>query len=378
MALTQRYFGVSGAGSMDGTSFANRAPLYVAGSLNSIITGFNFAADSLLCWIKPGNYTSSQTIMSGIFSTTAPVNSGFGCYFYACDADGNPWQPPNWRSPEIPTWKADLPIIDHTANSAWLNQSGIHCYGLQVVRSNSSFSANTGPFNNFAAVDWCWASVSANSTSAYCFSAGAQVLKNCGGECSGTSYNAIFVITGSTSLRNCKAIGNASASSGSRAGYTFAINSVVEFTACSASGVDIGILNTTSTSGRSLIEACTLKAATTGVQSTGAATTNVNSGISKSFICAGTYGIQRGLVAPRGILNNRLRATTPISAPTEQVQVNNQTAAGSDAAEFVDATNHDLRIKNTSTYWGQGLGAGDQAAAASGTVTGFRNRGIRI
>jgi hypothetical protein len=45
-------------------------------------------------------------------------------------------------------------------------------------------------------------------------------------------------------------------------------------------------------------------------------------------------------------------------------------AAGSDADEFVDAANGDYRIKNTSVYWGRGIGAGDEPASSGGIPIG--------
>lgn len=41
----------------------------------------------------------------------------------------------------------------------------------------------------------------------------------------------------------------------------------------------------------------------------------------------------------------------------------NVTTSGTDADEYVDAGAGDYRIKNTSVYWGMGIGAGDQTAA---------------
>lgn len=58
MALVTRYFDMSGAGTADGTSYANRAPLLSEGELNSIITSFDFSgSDALLCLLEPGIYS---------------------------------------------------------------------------------------------------------------------------------------------------------------------------------------------------------------------------------------------------------------------------------------------------------------------------------
>lgn len=370
MALVTRYFGVSGAGAADGTSYANRAPLYTAGNWSSIITAFNFTSDTLLCLIAPGNYTCSQSLTSAIFSSTVPTNNEFSLNLSACDSSGVPWVcPTDWSSASIPTWQNDLPFIDHTANSAWVNLIGLNLYGMNVRRSNALLAANSRPFQSASSMQWCYGEVTASSTAVSVFNPqGTTPLINCVGVCSGTAFDNVFIFSSTTAVENCKAIGNPAASSGNRAGFNVASAISMTFSYCTASGVFSGFQYTGAVGGRFATNRCTVKSNGYGMYAPSANTSGLSQGVHDSFIVAATEGVTTPIVLAQGIRNNRIRSATPLVIPASQIAYGNITTAGSDADEFVDAANHDLRIKNTSTYWGKGLGAGDEPASGGGNI----------
>jgi hypothetical protein len=103
--------------------------------------------------------------------------------------------------------------------------------------------------------------------------------------------------------------------------------------------------------------------AVTQTTTTGQATNAVLKLIaSRNFIAACSTGFSASGPAAF-ITHNRIRATTAFSIPANSHEFDNDTAAGNDTDEFVDAANGDFRIKSTSIYWGKGYGAGDEPAS---------------
>jgi hypothetical protein len=86
-----------------------------------------------------------------------------------------------------------------------------------------------------------------------------------------------------------------------------------------------------------------------------------------------TNGINISGTGKAHIANNRIRgAATSIVGSLEYCDIpywDNTDDAGTDTDEYVNAASGDYRIKNTSTYWGRGFGAGDEPAAGGGRYT---------
>ncbi len=88
MATVTRYFSTAGAGTADGTSWANRAALFSGGAWSTVITGFNFTgSDSLECRIGPGSYTITASLASGLFANAPTVSNPL--ILQGCDSSGS-------------------------------------------------------------------------------------------------------------------------------------------------------------------------------------------------------------------------------------------------------------------------------------------------
>lgn len=85
------------------------------------------------------------------------------------------------------------------------------------------------------------------------------------------------------------------------------------------------------------------------------------------------YGVLVNSVAMMIVTRNRLRDNTSgnfLGMANYPSDLDNYTAAGVDADEFVDVAGEDFRIKSGSTYHSERIGAGDEpVAAGGGTIT---------
>jgi hypothetical protein len=83
---------------------------------------------------------------------------------------------------------------------------------------------------------------------------------------------------------------------------------------------------------------------------------------------SGAYGINgsssRVLITGCRLRDNTSGNTTSLG--NYPADMNNDTSAGSDAAEYVDSASGDYRIKYGSAFWGKGIGAGDGPATIVG------------
>jgi hypothetical protein len=375
MAVVIRYFSTSGAGSADGTSWANRAAFVSGGAVNTIVSAFDFTADSLEARIGPGTYTLTSSI-SSFTGTTAP-SANFPCVLQAADSNGDAWVPPNpgWSSAQ-PVWDdSNMPVIATTTNISAVNNASVAVRGLKFTASG----ANTSAVSSVLLADWIYVINSTSNTGTHATSPGSgNPVTNSVFKMTGSSYSAC---AGGTLFRftNVRLEGNASASSGNMRGVSIALNGATSFVRCtSVNNVGGGIYNTsTGSSVRLSVDNCTIVG--TGAASSGvsiASTATVVSVVSNSIVVNnGDYGID---VTGTGRLlsaNNRFRDNTDGntngmgSIPTTWDIYTTDT----DDTEFVDAAGGDYRVKSTAAIWGKGYGAGDEPATGGAASN---NRGL--
>ena len=164
MAIVRRFFDSAGAGTADGTSWANRAPLLSAGVVSTIIRGFDFTSDSLEAYIGPGTYAITSTLSTFTSPGGGSPTVNNSCSLMGCDSSGNLWIPPNldWCSAQ-PTWNtAGMPLINNGSNQLFSN-AGLILYGLNIIGSHAGTLVST-----HAKSTWCYIENTASSTSASC------------------------------------------------------------------------------------------------------------------------------------------------------------------------------------------------------------------
>lgn len=353
MALVTRYFDVSGAGAEDGTDYANRAPLIVSGAFNSIITGFDFTGtDALECILQPGEYSGLTT--NPTFAN-APTTTN---RLFIRTAD---FVPPNWISPQ-PVW--DRSGMARIQTTAVLGRANISWYGICFEGT-----VNAGLFANVVQhFDWCICENSASHANAGVISsAAASFYFNCCLRCLGTIYNAVAGMA-NMALFNCRVEGNPDATSGNRHGISTGSASpstIYRTTVCNNVGAAMQSTGATGNFSCTCRDSTLVNNTERGVY-VASSNTTVASRVDNSFIVGGGDGIDVRLASNSRFMGNRIRVSgTPIVNQIDTPSTYNDTSAGSDADEFVDAANGDFRIKRSSIYWGKGIGAGDEPAPRS-------------
>lgn len=367
MAIVTRYFSTTGAGLADGTSWANRAALFSAGNWSSIITGFNFAgSDSLVCRIEGGlTYTCGQSMTSGLFANPPNTLSNW-LFLHGCDSSGNLLTPPTtgWVSSQLDFSTSTLPTINATTSIRMFDLSTscvVHGRLLNLTSSGWNAAVINNSPDAVAAWDHCKVTNSHSGTTAACILD--SHATNCIFECTGTSFGTIASsnVSNGPSFINCRIKGNSSASSGARTGF-----------ASSGSGLNGSIITGcvtgfSSASGGASIENCTVVNCTTGI-SIGATTRN--SRVANSIVVNCTTGITLASGGRIQFVNSRLRNnTTNLSSFGEfPIDWGIDTTAGTDADEFVDYANRDLRNKSGGYTHGKNLGPADQSGGSGGSA----------
>jgi hypothetical protein len=363
MSVITRYFDASGAGTADGTSWANRAALYTGGAWSSVIRSFAFnGSDSLLCLVN-GTITIGDTLTTADF-TNAPTYSN-PLLFHGCDASGNPLTvpDPDWVS-AMPAWDdTTLPVLQTTTNISTLSfTTGYNVHG-RLLKFTSSAAAQVLVGSN-GVWDWCSFANSTSNTSAALINGGRLV--NCIGSVTGTSYSHCFGGTNQYwSLHNCRVTG-VTGSSGNRYGFSATSASGGAITQSTVAGCGgVGIHSGSGNAMGFVIRNCTIRnAGGNGIQlTTGGAPTNSYILEGNMITGAGGYGIDAD-TQPRGMFGrNRLRDNTSgnfgnvTNMPTDW---DNYTTDSDDATEYVDTASGDLRIARRALIWPYGFGAGRQ------------------
>ena len=367
MAIVVRYFSTSAAGAGDGTTWADRAAFISGGAFSTIITGFNFIGpDSLEVRLGPGSYSAPTDFSSSQFTSNQP-RPEFPLVIHGCDSSGNRITPDvGWNCAEGPLVVTNFPVIDLSSTRVFnLANMTVRCICLTSSRGGSPITQQQA-----MSLDYVKLENTASNSSAACISSSGDfaLISNCHFICSGTSFNAVFAGVGS--VHNVRIEGNSSASSGNRRGIVHATSgffSTARGPICIINCPGAGFINTITTSaGGGIVSNMTINNCGTGIEfstgSGGGTTANGKAIIEGCFVTNCTTGIVTTNAASM-IYHSRLRNTTNLSVPVNSLLASVVETSGSDSAEYVNASGGDYRIKSSSTYWGEGYGAGDEMTA---------------
>jgi hypothetical protein len=376
LAITTRYFDVSGAGAADGTSHAARAALFSAGNWSTVISGHDFSTSSLVCRIEPGTYTCAQTLTTTVITTDPAI----ALPLILCGADANgdllAVPEPTWQSCQ-PAWSAaTLPVINSTTNVSTISLAACTCFLIKFTASGRN-GAVIGSAQNFTNC------VVTNTTSN---SASGAVLavsnsKGCVYSCSGAIYD--YVVSGATNLENCRIEGVAG-SSGNRRGVVASGTSTQLSRVTVVNNGGEGIICTSSSAAQNvkLYKSVVANNGAQGVKSNSTASQTTTYETHNSMITGnGTAGIDGNSDAARwNITNSRFRDnTTNIQGiGNYPLDLDNYTTDSDDATEYVGAgANGDFSIKNTATnVWEKGFGVRDEPEEAVGGGGLLRHPGM--
>jgi hypothetical protein len=367
MSLLTRYFSTAaGPGDGSGDSWNNRAALFSAGVLSTVITGHNFGGtDGMLCLIGPGNYTQSTQIAAASFTTAVPTAAN-PLFLHGCDSSGAALSPPdpNWTAAEAAWTDTTLPVIATTTNIAHLNfstPSNVFCRLLKftaTARTSASMIVAVP-------TDWCVLSSSASATTASAITN--PVAYNSVISMTGNQYAAAIVMGGSELLYNCKLIGVTGTDPTRNNGVNNAVTNHAEIIRCCISGFGgNGIAGTSPNVAQGFRALYNVIANNggSGIKPNSTASQTIQHVIMHNMITGnGAYGIDFNTNARIVALANRLRdnATANFNGLGNYPTTLNYTTDSSDADEYVAAGSNDFRIKLGATIHGQGYGVVDQA-----------------
>lgn len=370
MAIVVRYFSTTSAGTGDGTSWANRAAFFTGGVYSTIITGFNFAgSDSLEVRLGPGTYNTNVSFAGSLFAN--PPRPANPLTIHGCDSSGNRIVPSEWNCCQGSLPVVGYPIWDLSTANINIQNIYLRCLNIQSSATGATILAtNSLNVGNGVAVEFC--RVNNSNTTAATFG-GLSTAYSCHFLSSGTSYPSI--VSGvADSVANCRIEGNPSATSLARVGLSSNTTSFVRPASrnCIINTPGSGVENSSSSAGAgigiseyTIVNCATASGAALNAPSIPSGVTNTGHNIvyaQNCFIANCSIGINTQNTAAK-ISKNRLRNTTNYTVPTNSIIADNFETAGNDTDEFVDAANGDYRIKNTSIYWGKGIGAGDEPAS---------------
>lgn len=367
MAIVTRYFSTAAAGDGDGTSWANRAALLDGSSYYStLITGFDFTSNSLICRIGPGTYTPLQNFTSALFSVNTPTAVST-LIFHGCDSSGNLLTPvkPSWQSAE-PAWSATgIPVISF-GSSYYGNLAYTIFNHLNITGSRAGYI-----YASLYSALWCQFSTTSSSTSGYICSTLSNGIINCVFSSEGASAF-MCLVQNDGLLYNCRFIGPGSSSgSGNRDGIYSTVGYEqyrCTFIGLGGNGINIAAANATRLT---KISGCTIaNCGGAGINLTNSASpVTAYSGISNCMITGCAYGVNANSQMSALVKDCRLRDNTSGNLanmgnwPTD---LNNYVTDSDDATEYVDTATGDYRIDKAATnVWNKGYGAGDEVITSS-------------
>jgi parallel beta-helix repeat protein len=246
-----------------------------------------------------------------------------------------------------------------------------------MVKFTSSGATSSSTLGVVGSLDWVSVLNSTSNTNATGISALALRMSNISVVMTGTSY-AVGAIFNGQVVYNIRVEGNASASSGVRQGIQLGGTTVYKaaIRACVFNHVGGGIADTSVNAGTTFLvaESVAANCGASGILGTSTASQTTNCIIRNCMITGnGAYGIN-----PQSsndvISQNRLRNNTSGNfntfgnfPSTDVCDVSNiyGSQAAADAAEYVDTTTGDFRIKSGSPIWGYGYGVSDQPSSGS-------------
>lgn len=381
MAVVTRYFDDAASGAGDGTSYANRAALFTGGAWSTVITGFNFTAatDSLLCLVKESStHTITAVLSSASFSSGVP-SAACPLLFDWCDSSGNILAPANldWTADQPCDWDSTLPVLATTTNIATFTLANCH---LRNVKFTASGRTTAGIVTTLASLTWCSFYHSTSNTAAVALNQSVSRTNNIYVKMTGTSYQTGMILVNDGRSDNIRVEGNLSASSGNRRGFEGYTGTSVTWSSrlCAFNHVGEGFYDTNASPGtlRYLDKCVFANCGGNGLRMNSTASQTAVCQVSNSMITGnGGYGLD-GQSANTIISGNRLRSNTsgnitstgnyPTNFANETTNIYaNQAAA--DAAEYVNSTAGDFRIKYGSPIWGKGYGISDELPPSNNT-----------
>jgi len=263
-----------------------------------------------------------------------------------------------------------MPVIATTTNISTTTLVPLAIRGLKFTASDRSGVMVDNPNN----ADWCIFENSTDSTSQIPFLAG-NCATNCVARAFGDRYSAILQVGASRQCDNIRCVGIPTSSGGNRTGLIGPTSTSGTFQASRIAVIDndngdgIRVPNSNAAA-RVLLTKCLVAGGATGIVMPGNSAPTQTSQVTGCVVVnCGGYGIAATADLCNALIaNNRLRNNTSGNFngfgnyPTDS----NNTSSGTNADEFVDAAGGDYRIKNTSSLWGKGYGAGDEPAAGGG------------
>jgi hypothetical protein len=371
MAVVLRYFSTTGAGAADGTSWANRAALLSAGTFSTIITGFNFAGtDSLECIIGAGTYAVTSALVAGSFANAPSAANPL--IFQGADSSGNKLTPPStfWTSDTVPTWTSALPVITTSSNIATVTLSPF----ISRFISWTASARNGVIVSSFAEMDWCFLQNSTANTAAGAINS-AMRLTNCWVDCPATSYAFGIQVPNNSVISNCRVSG-VTGTTGNRYGIEYnGTNALCDIDRCCVYGHGgQNIVSTATNAGQpvSVTRTVSANSAGNGILFSSTALQTAYCLVSGCMLTGNTgSGVNAQTNARVIATGNRARNNAAgdfTNFGNYPVDFDNNTAAGTDANEYVDAPNFNFQIKYGSTVWGKGYGVSDQTPTGGGLV----------
>lgn len=370
MAIVTRYYGATSAGADDGTTWADRKAFIVAGAINTQISAWDFTTDSLVAMVGPGTHTLTTGIAT--FTGTTTPTFKIPCIFLACDSSGVQWEPPdpNWLSSQ-PAWDdTNMPVIATTTNISTINNTAVFLRGFKITASGATTSIM---IRDRIGIDWCIVENSSSNASAIAIGTSSTALSdtNVCVTMTGSIYSAAYGTTANVT-DNIRVVGNASASSGLRGGIYVSLGAgytIIRATVFNHVGIGVQHAST-SAAGQLRLVNCVIADNDGDAIKVDSTSTGLSVLLEECMVTTnGGYGVNSAGTGSGIVMKSRFRNNTSgdiTGLDNWPVTLSNITTAGSDADEYVDASGGDYRIKNTSTYWGKGLGAGDEALAAGG------------
>lgn len=363
MTATVRYFSTAGAGSEDGTSWANRAPLFNGSNQwSSVITGHDFSTSGLVCRVGPGSYTCGQTLQNSLF-TTAPTGD-FPLVIEAADSSGDQLAVPDpaWVSSQ-PVWDdTDMPVItfDTIASLTLNTEQDFYIFRLLKFVSAVAPSANAGSLQS-GYWDWCFLVISWSQASGYGFQDDRCWPTNCCVHHTGSNGNGVGYQPSQVKNVRCVSSGTGGA------GFKTSESSYQVFAHCTAIGWSYGFLfNQASDGWQRLVWRCLAANATnSGFYQD---RTNTPIQLSRYANCAavnnGGYGIKADSTGATALVENGYFKdnTSGSMSLTGDLPTDLDNITGSDG-DFVDedaASNFDkdYRFSKTGPYAGYPIGPG--------------------
>jgi len=359
MAVITRYFSTSGAGAADGTTWANRAPLFDAGpAWSSIIKGFNFSgSDSLLCLIGPGTYScGTDSLTNGDFTNAPTIFNKL--VMHGCDSSGVALsQPdPDWTADQL-TWDASgLPLFSSSNTTSFVSLA--NCLLRLIAFENSGLTTGGCLGTSSYGADWCHFTNSSSNSSTYGLPSG--VWTNCVVKMTGTAYSYAL---NTTNAFNVRVEGNASATSGNRNGVALS-SSANLFRVVSINHVGDGCNDSGTSTGVTLriLNCIFANNGGTGLKMPNITGTPAVIAVIQNCMITGNgaYGFDGNTnLMPNFARNNRLRDNTSgnfTNTGNNLTTEVNYTTDSDDASEYVDAANGDFRIKASATIAPMGFG----------------------